>query len=181
MATTGTISARRVTVATSARWATAAILNVSLGDELADDVHLPDLVSIALTPKQLDVDADWAAAPSPISFTATGTFQDGHTATITAGQLGWTANAPDDTPPGSVTRRGYTPFSDAGGAVTITATDGCITGTTTITLQLDVTIGTPTNPSDWTPTPVATGTLPTLVYPSDQTRFPRNIYRTLFR
>lgn len=44
-----------------------------------------------------------------------------------------------------------------------------------------VVIGTPSNPGPWSGTPVTSGTVPTIVYPSDQTRFPRNIYRTLFQ
>jgi predicted small secreted protein len=44
-----------------------------------------------------------------------------------------------------------------------------------------VTLGTPVTPGDWTGTPTTTGTTPVIVYPSDQTRFPRNIYRTLFQ
>jgi len=45
----------------------------------------------------------------------------------------------------------------------------------------DFTVGTPATPGAWTATPVATGTVPTIVYPSSETRFPRNIYRTLFQ
>jgi hypothetical protein len=43
------------------------------------------------------------------------------------------------------------------------------------------TVGTPASPAAWTGTPVTTGAVPAVVYPSDQTRFPRNIYRTLFQ
>jgi hypothetical protein len=44
-----------------------------------------------------------------------------------------------------------------------------------------VTLGTPMNAGAWAATPVTTGAVPVIVYPSDQTRFPRNIYRTLFQ
>jgi hypothetical protein len=44
-----------------------------------------------------------------------------------------------------------------------------------------VTLGTPMTPGAWGESPVTTGTVPSVVYPSDQTRFPRNIYRTLFQ
>jgi len=47
--------------------------------------------------------------------------------------------------------------------------------------QGDFTVGTPATPSSWTATPVTTGTVPAIVYPSSETRFPRNIYRTLFQ
>ncbi len=43
------------------------------------------------------------------------------------------------------------------------------------------TIGTPTDPGAWGGTPVIDAKAPAIVYPSDQTRFPRNIYRTLFQ
>jgi hypothetical protein len=45
-----------------------------------------------------------------------------------------------------------------------------------------VTIGTPAaGIAAWSADPVTTGMVPAIVYPSDQTRFPRNIYRTLFQ
>src|SRR5262245_52013493 len=45
----------------------------------------------------------------------------------------------------------------------------------------DFTIGMPAAPAPWAATPVTTGTVPVIVYPSSETRFPRNIYRTLFQ
>jgi hypothetical protein len=45
----------------------------------------------------------------------------------------------------------------------------------------DFTVGTPSAPGAWSGTAVTTGTVPTIVYPSNETRFPRNIYRTLFQ
>jgi hypothetical protein len=44
-----------------------------------------------------------------------------------------------------------------------------------------VTIGMPMSPDSWSAAPATTGPVPVIVYPSDQTRFPRNIYRTLFQ
>jgi hypothetical protein len=44
-----------------------------------------------------------------------------------------------------------------------------------------VTLGTAAAPDAWSAAPVTSGAVPTIVYPSDQTRFPRNIYRTLFQ
>jgi hypothetical protein len=43
------------------------------------------------------------------------------------------------------------------------------------------TLGTPVDPGPWGAAPVTTGTVPAIVYPSSETRFPRNIYRTLFQ
>jgi hypothetical protein len=45
----------------------------------------------------------------------------------------------------------------------------------------DYTIGTPANPGAWTSVPVVDAMAPAIVYPSNETRFPRNIYRTLFQ
>jgi hypothetical protein len=45
----------------------------------------------------------------------------------------------------------------------------------------DFTVGTPPAPGTWSATPVTTGAVPQIVYPSSETRFPRNIYRTLFQ
>jgi hypothetical protein len=43
------------------------------------------------------------------------------------------------------------------------------------------TVGMPAPGAGWSAPPAAGGNLPLIVYPSDQTRFPRNIYRTLFQ
>jgi hypothetical protein len=45
----------------------------------------------------------------------------------------------------------------------------------------DFTVGTPVSAGPWAGTPSTTGTVPVMVYPSSETRFPRNIYRTLFQ
>lgn len=47
--------------------------------------------------------------------------------------------------------------------------------------QGDFTVGAPVAPAPWTGTPSTTGAVPVMVYPSSETRFPRNIYRTLFQ
>jgi hypothetical protein len=43
------------------------------------------------------------------------------------------------------------------------------------------TVGNPTSAGAWSGTPQTTGNVPVIVYPSSETRFPRNIYRTLFQ
>ena len=154
-------------------------MNASVGDGFVPMCQ-PGLASLAITPGDSTTTLDGGAA-SPISFTVTGTFTDGHVAAIDPASLGWTAKRSDATAPGTISAGTLMPNANAGGVVTITATDGCITGSTTLTLKLEVTLGMPSNAADWTGTPVTTGTVPTMVYPSDQTRFPRNIYRTLFQ
>ncbi len=68
---------------------------------------------------------------------------------------------------------------------TVAGTGGSGGGSTMVVPPLPpdgmVTLGTPTNAGDWGGTPVATGNVPAIVYPSNQTRFPRNIWRTLFQ
>lgn len=141
---------------------------------------LADLESIALTPADSTVNLDGVSA-APILFTATGTFKDGKVEPIEPSKLAWTATRDDDTPPGTIAAGTLTPYAFAGGTVTIGATDTCVTGMTTVTFRLDVTIGTPSDPGAWAGAPVTGDPAPAIVYPSDQTRFPRNLYRTLFQ
>jgi hypothetical protein len=161
-------------------------LSVSADSDLG--MALPDLLgqacvtglaSIAIAPAGSTVTLDGNSA-APVAFTATGTFGDGHTETLDPARLAWFVSRSDDTPAGTIANGSLQPNPTAGGTVTVTATDGCITGTTTVSFHLDVTVGTPGNAGDWSGAPVTTAA-PTIVYPTDQTRFPRNIYRTLFQ
>lgn len=143
-------------------------------------VCIDGLKSIALTPANSSVKLNGGSA-APISFVATGTYADGKSAAIDGSKLAWKVTRVDDTPPGSIAAGVTQPFPSAGGVVTVEATDSCVTATTTVTFTLDVIVGMPSNPGDWGSTPVMDGKSPVIVYPSDQTRFPRNIYRTLFQ
>lgn len=138
------------------------------------------LSTIALSPANTSVTLNGGPA-SPITFTATGTFSDGHSEPIDSGKLTWKATRPDDTPPGDIMAGVLAPNASAGGVVTVEASDGCVTSTTTVTFSLNVTIGAPSDPGAWGGMPVMDAKSPLIVYPSDQTRFPRNIYRTLFQ
>jgi hypothetical protein len=138
------------------------------------------LASLTLAPALLDVKLD-GNTPSPISFTATGSYSDGHTEVIPGAALAWSASRADATPPGTIAAGVLTPHP-AGGTVTVTAMDGCgKSGTATVNFTVDVTLGTPSDPGAWTGAPQSTGSVPLVVYPSAETRFPRNIYRTLFQ
>jgi WD40-like Beta Propeller Repeat len=143
---------------------------------------IPDLKSIALTPANGMVTLDGMAA-ADIAFTATGTFGDGHMTALDPKALVWSASRNDNTPPGTMTDNVLHPNPKSGGTVTVTAKDGCnVTGTTTVIFFLSTTIGMPKDPNAWMGMPMVGGmNAPTIVYPSDQTRFPRNIYRTLFQ
>ncbi len=138
------------------------------------------LAGITLGPVQSPLILD-GGTPTPVVLTVTGRFADGKTQALDAARLQWTVTRADDTPPGTIDGGLFQPYALAGGTVTIRATDGCVSGETTVTLVLEVAVGTPGNPDDWTTAPVTDGLVPTIVYPSDQTRFPRNIYRSLFQ
>lgn len=139
------------------------------------------LQSIAIEPAGSTVTLDGSANPAPLKLTAKGTFEGGSTQQLDPKQLTWTVSRPDDTPPGSIADGVLQPYPFAGGVVTVQATDGCKTGETTVTFFLDATVGMPSDPGDWTGPPVTGAPAPDIVYPSDQTRFPRNLYRTLFQ
>lgn len=141
---------------------------------------IPGLTSIALSPANQTVMLDGGPA-APVPFTATGTFSDGTTRDLDAASLTWTATRDDATPPGTIESGVLQPYPTAGGTVRITAADGCATGETTVLFYLDVTLGMPSDPGPWSGMPVTGAPSPLLVYPSDQTRFPRNLYRTLFQ
>lgn len=141
---------------------------------------LEGLQSIALSPGDSTVMLD-GATPDSISFTATGSFADGSSRAIAADELAWEVSREDDTPPGEIDAGVLAPYGQAGGVVTVTATNSCASGSTTVTFILEATVGDPGDPADWSGTPDSSGTVPTIVYPSDQTVFPRNIYRTLFQ
>lgn len=143
-------------------------------------VCIEGLKSIALSPASSSVKLDGNAA-KPISFVATGTYADGTSAPIDGVKLDWKVTRADDTSPGTIADGVLTPFPSAGGVVTVEATDSCITTSTTVTFSLDVVVGMPMDSGAWNTPPVMDGKSPLIVYPSDQTRFPRNIYRTLFQ
>ena len=67
------------------------------------------------------------------------------------------------------------------GSASNPGTDGSVGGPTPPLPGGDFTFGTPGTGAMWTGTPTTMGAVPVWVYPSDQTRFPRNIYRTLFQ
>jgi hypothetical protein len=138
------------------------------------------LTELALAPATTDVTLDGNAPAPTVTFTASGKV-DGQATDIAASKLAWSVARADDTDPGTIANGVMSPYPYAGGKVTVTATDGCATATADVDLFLDVEVGQPTNPGDWAGTPTTAGTVPLVVYPSDETRIPRNLYRTLFQ
>jgi hypothetical protein len=140
---------------------------------------VPGLTALALAPADSTVQLD-GSTPAPIVFTATGTIGGLAGQAVATSALSFSASRDDDTAAGTFTGATLAPNGQAGGTVNVRATDGCVVGTTTVRFVLSTTVGTPSSPGAWDGTPVGGGA-PTVVYPSDQTRFPRNIHRTLFQ
>jgi hypothetical protein len=143
------------------------------------------LQSIALSPADSTVHVSGTGSGT-IQLGATGTLSGGGTQDLTS-VLAWTVSRNDDTPPGTITQGGlFTSAPGTGGVVTVTA--GCqgISGSTTVTVVLDgavFTSGDAGTPGDFSGTPIPRDPTrsPVIVYPSHETRFPRNIYKVLFQ
>lgn len=143
-------------------------------------VCLDDVQAIVLEPASTTLTLDGTTSKT-VQLSAKAVLDDGSQVAIDPAALDWSAKRADDTPPGTVTNGVFTSYPGSGGVVTITASDGCRSGEASVTLFVDLVVGQPSVPTPWPQTPVTTGAVPELVYPSDETRFPRNIYRTLFQ
>lgn len=138
------------------------------------------LQSLTISPAQTNLTIDNTSTPPTVTFTAMGHFSDGHDAAIPASSLSWSATRADATDPGTIAAGLYAPNPTAGGVIHVTATDTVVTSNTaTITITLNAVVGTG-DPGMWMG-PVVNTAAPLIVYPSDKTVFPRNIYRTLFQ
>ncbi|MFO0614940.1 MAG: hypothetical protein U0414_20290 [Polyangiaceae bacterium] len=142
---------------------------------------IPGLTSIAVAPasgiSEIKLDGKDPAALVPFKATAV---VSGQSIDVAPTDLAWAVTRDDQTPPGNIAAGVLSPYPSAGGTVHVHATDGCgVIGSTDVHFTLEATVGTPNG--DWGG-PVATGDpSPLIVYPSDKTVFPRNIYRTLFQ
>ncbi len=120
-----------------------------------------------------------------VPFTATATLSGGANLDASS-RVTWSVSRSDDSPPGTISANGvYTPPPGVGGVVTIKATDSCVSGSANLTLKLTSTVGNPPQGTidrfNGTVDTTTTAKLPRVVYPHDQTRFPRNIYKVLFQ
>ncbi|MHB8419075.1 MAG: hypothetical protein ACYDCL_13440 [Myxococcales bacterium] len=143
--------------------------------------------SLTLSPQSSSVTLD-GSSPAPITFTVTGTDAQGQQQSVDPSLLTWTATREDDTNPGSVSNGVFTPYGGAGGTVTVTATGCGASGSATVTFTLDETLTTDGGvPADFAdagaPGSQDAGSpdAPVLIYPSAETRFPRNVYKILFQ
>ncbi|MBI3186112.1 MAG: PD40 domain-containing protein [Myxococcales bacterium] len=139
--------------------------------------------ALSITPANQTVSIG-SGASQTIQFTATATMADGSSLDVTS-RVNWSVKRSDDTPPGSITPQGlYSPPS-AGGMVTVTASDGCLSAQATLTLVLQAVFKDPgpavTARFGGTVVTGDANRSPTIVYPNTETRFPRNIYKVLFQ
>lgn len=138
------------------------------------------LTALELSPASSTVSLR-GSTPDAITYAATGVV-GGRRRSVPNEQLAWFATRADDSAPGSVVNGVFQPLGGVGGRVTVHATDGCVEGLATVDLVLEVSLGVPPSPGAFDGTPVVGGAeAPLIVYPSDETRFPRNIFRTLFQ
>ncbi len=124
--------------------------------------------SISLTPATAALSLQYPVSATGVTtqLTAKGTFQDGHTADVTA-QVSWVI-----TPSGAATVNAGTFVSLGAGTFTVTATSGSVTSNAaTITVTLTGTVvgmGVTQGDLDGTPS----GAAPTIAYPLDGALFP---------
>ena len=141
----------------------------------------PNAQALIVTPS--DQSAEVTQNGGTFSFTA----EASPASTDVSRSVTWSVSRDDDSPAGVIDNNGvFTPPDWTGGQFTIKASDGCVAGQTTLTVLLRTTFG---NPDPATVTRFDAGgldlttaaRLPRIVYPQDETRFPRNIYKVLFQ
>lgn len=142
------------------------------------------VVSLAIEPKSATLVVD-QTTPKTQTFVAEATLGDGTTKQVPA-TFSVAEPAPGSIDPASGV---YTTSNAAGGLVHVTATFGGKTATADLSVIFEPVIADPTLPST-TPdlfdpgkaTPVMNDPVaPEIVYPSNGTMFPKNVYRTLFQ
>lgn len=156
--------------------------------ELIDDGSIPGLVAIEVSPGDSVVVIDDLTATSEVALVATGVFDSGERRDITAEVVWEAARSPvgDFVGPGR-----WRSSNRAGGLVIATAHAGNVSGEARIEVHFEPTINDPSFPAPpgaadlfEPPTPVVVGdpdNSPSIVYPSHDTLFPINLYRTLFQ
>jgi hypothetical protein len=123
------------------------------------------LKSIAVTPATATAQVTYPQAPQPVSFKATGTFADGSTMDVT-GCAAWTSSAPE-----LATVAGGTFTPSGAGQFTVTATNGSVSASATVTVKL-VGAANPGNVDTTKLDGTPAGAAPTIAYPLDGALFP---------
>lgn len=136
--------------------------------------------SLAVTPANSSVTL---TSGGTIQFAASGTSSSAGSVDVTS-TVAWEVTRDDDTPPGTISNGTYVPA--AGGVAKVRIFDGCgLTAETSITVRMDSTFQDPgpgvTNLFNGTQVTQDPSKAPDIIYPSDKTRFPRNIYKVLFQ
>lgn len=123
-----------------------------------------DLKSIRISPPSTTTQVTYPAVPQPATFTAEGTFANGQTMDVT-GCVAW------NTAPGLGSIAGGSFKPAGGGLFTVTAANGSISATATLTIKVTGSAnqgGIDTTKLDGTPG----GSAPTVAYPLDGALFP---------
>lgn len=158
--------------------------NTDGGEDGGELPPLSGLVSLTVMPQSASLSVDNQGAMKTQAYQAIGHFTDQPDSDVTS-QVNWKI---DNASIGTISRSGlFTTSNQAGGQGVITAFSGSISGTAQVVVQFQPVIsgaGAPADAGSKLP-PTAAGTLmapnsPTIVYPSNNTLFPRNIFKIRF-
>ncbi len=158
--------------------------SVDGGDDGGELPPLSGLVSLTVTPQSATLTVDNVGPAQTQAYQAIGHF-DGQPDSDVTNQVNWRI---DNTAIGTVGRGGlFTTSNQAGGQGTITAYSGSASATAQIQVNFQPVVKSSTAPADAaTKLPAsATGTVmapnsPGILYPSNNTMFPRNIFKVRF-
>ena len=143
------------------------------------------LVSLTVSPTTATLTVDNAGPSQTQAYTATGHFNGQADRDVTS-EVNWQL---DNVALGSIISSGlFTTSNQAGGQGTITALSGNISGTAQIVVNFNPVVkaaSAPANADTLLPATatgnVVAGSSPSVIYPSNNTMFPRNIYKVLFQ
>lgn len=147
---------------------------------------LPQLAALTVTPPSASLTIEDLAVPKVQAFRAVGSFTDGRPDQDVTTLVNWRLDVQDL---GAVDGAGvFTTSNQAGGRATLTASSGAVSASARIEVSLKPILRAPDAPQNadvlLPPTDkgvVMAGRSPAIVYPSDKTLFPRNIYKVLFQ
>jgi Tol biopolymer transport system component len=152
-------------------------------DAGVDKPPVAGLLSLTVMPATATLTVDNVGAPKTQQYQAIGHF-DGQPDRDVTSAVNWMIDNPSI---GSVSAGLFTTSNQAGGSGTITAYSGSISAKAQIAVLFLPVISDPSAPSNAStvlPTTstgsVVAGSSPTIIYPSNLTMFPRNIYKILF-
>lgn len=152
-------------------------------DAGVDKPPVAGLLSLTVMPATATLTVDNVGAPKTQQYQAIGHF-DGQPDRDVTSAVNWMIDNPSI---GTVSAGLFTTSNQAGGSGIITAYSGSISAKAQIAVLFQPVISDPSAPSNAStvlPTSstgsVVAGSSPTIIYPSNLTMFPRNIYKILF-